>query len=112
MITLNSIGETLKITTSAATNVDWYIAGYARKAGNIKTEFSDNGQITTATTTSIRASTQTEIKESINYMSITNLDAVTSNTVSVLFYDGTNTAQIHKAVLAAGEKLEFIDGWF
>lgn len=102
----------IKVTTSAATNVDWYLAGYERKAGDKKNEFSRDGQITTATTTTLYTSSLSGIKVSMTYFSITNLDAVNPNTITVLYYDGTLTVQVHKAVLAAGEKLEYTDGGF
>jgi len=107
-----SNNNAIKVTTSAATNVDWYLSGYERKAGDTKTEFSRDNQITTATTTTLYTSSAAGIKVTMNYLSITNLDAVNPNTITVIYYDGTLNIQLHKAVLAAGEKLEYVNGGF
>lgn len=115
MITLGnyySNTHKLKLTTSAATQVDFHLSGAERKAGGTITEMSRQDRITTATTTDIVDQNLAGIKTTINYISIKNNDAVTSNTITVLYFDGTNNLELYKTTLAAGERCEYTSGGF
>lgn len=115
MITLgNQFSNThkLKLQTSAAVDIDYYISGYERKAGGIITEFSRQNTISTATITDVVTQTNAGIKTTITYMSVRNTDATTSCDVTVLYYDSSINEELYKVTLAAGERFEYTSGGF
>lgn len=88
------------ITTSSAAGIDVF-AYFRDQNGTLRPFFE---KITTATDTELDISTSSVV---VDFLSIKNIHASTSNTITLKKNDGTNNVDIFKVTLAAGEVLQY-----
>lgn len=106
---LATANQSLRIVTTDAVATDvvaWY-------ADHTSTTFAPNTQatkITTATTTTVVSAPSASTQRQVKNLSIRNVAASGSQTVTVQLLDGATTYEIIKAPLAAGETLRFVEG--
>src|SRR5262247_737501 len=111
MILLADTNDKLQLVTSAAATVD-VVCSYAEYS----TSFALNGlgkqltAITTATTTDILAAPGASTIRNLKQMTVRNKDASVSVDVTLVFDDNGTDYEIHKATLAPGYMLEFVEG--
>lgn len=107
MILLDATTKSLELVTSAATNVD-YLVTYADNTTSAFTPGATDGQITTATTTTILAAPASSTQRTIKLITVLNTSTTTSNSVK-LQYDvsGTNRIISPNFSLGPGESLRY-----
>ncbi len=113
MIILKSTTESLRLITSAVGSTVDYSVSYADITTNTFAPSSNEGKIVTNTTTEILASPLTVTQRQVKLITITNIHASTTTTVTVHKYNtsGGNTYDLTThVVLLAGETLQYIDG--
>lgn len=111
MLVLSSTTDVIRVTLDAAvtTNELEFYASFANKTV-LQEIFDNNIGLTTGTTAvSIVGSPDPSSQRLIDFISIQNTDTVGA-TVTVDFYDGTNTRILFKVTLGIDEKLEYEDG--
>jgi len=99
----------LQLVTSSTADIHYYIS-YKKTATNLETSDSTSGVITTATTTTILNNTTGSAggyNFDVNYLSIVNAHAATSNTIKLVYDNGTNDVELCEVTLLAGERLEY-----
>ena len=110
MLVLSSTSDLLRITTSAASDVEVH-ASWVDLSGSTATPGRTNTvSITTATTTTVVASPASSTYRNVKTLTVTNVHASTSNTISVLLTDGTNVSDLITAVVPAGYSLQYNEG--
>lgn len=99
--------ETLEILTSAAVSVDYFV-NYVDHTTSAATPGQSNGNISTATTTTIVSAPAASTQRQILYMSIRNRSTTASNTITIK-HDTSGTERYigSDIVLAPGETLEY-----
>jgi hypothetical protein len=110
MILLTTTSDVLRIVTSFAADIDVF-ASFIDRNGSTDTPGNQDAAITTATTTSIVSAPGASTYRNVRNISIRNKDAVDGCTVTVQFYDGVNAREVIKATLAAGESMNYEDGY-
>lgn len=107
MILLSTPNDTLELLTGAAVSTDYYIA-YKDEPGGYG---STDGNITTATTTTLLTSRNFAPVRAVKYLSIRNRHASTPQTVTLKFdVSGTERHLTPAITLAAGEMLQYVEG--
>jgi hypothetical protein len=110
MILLKATNETLEIATTSIANIDISVS-YADITTTTFTPSTNEVKIITATTTTIVAAPAASTQRQIKLITICNIHASTSNTVTVdKDISGTNYNLCSATVLLAGETLQYIDG--
>lgn len=109
MILLTSTSDELRLTTSGTPTVDAYSAA-VDLSGSTVTPVRKTTLFSSATTAAIVASPASTTYRTVKFVVIRNRHASTSNDVTVAHYDGTNTSELIKVTLAAGECLEYEEG--
>lgn len=113
MIFLSATTDKIQLVTSAAVTVDVH-ASWTDLASGTVTPGRTNTAITTATTTDIVGSPAASTVRNVNKLNIRNKHASSSVDVTVVFDQNGTDFEFHKATLAAGEVLQYIEGvgWF
>ncbi len=110
MIILSATTETLEILTSAAVSTDYYIS-WADITSSSFTAGQSNGNISTATTTTVVTAPGASTQRQIKFVSIRNRTSTSSQTVTVKHdLSGTERYITADVVLAGGEIFEYNDG--
>ena len=99
-------GADLRITTSAAANVD-VTASYADRATPVAPGGQQTSIASAATTTVVDAPSGTE--RIVRFLSATNTHATTTNAVTVVLRSGGTSYSVMRAVLGPGETLAYTD---
>lgn len=113
-IILDATTKSVRVTTSAATNVDYH-ASYVDVTTTTFTPTESDGQITTATTTPIVSAPASATQRQVKVLTITNTSTTTANTVTALLtVSGTDRRLFPSVTLSAGESLQYEDGqgWY
>jgi len=111
MITLDSTTTTLEALTSAAVNTDYYVA-WADQTTTTFVPGQSNGQITTATTTTIVSAPAASTQRQIKFITIRNRSTTASQTVTLKFdVSATERYITSDVVLQPGEILEYTSGF-
>jgi hypothetical protein len=110
MILLTATSETLELLTTATTSTDYYIA-YVDVTTTTFTPAQSNGNIATATTTTILSAPAASTQRQVKFISIRNRSTVASQTIT-LKHDtsGTERYITSDITIGAGETLEYNDG--
>lgn len=108
MLLLTSPSDRIRLVTDAAVPVDVH-ASYLDSVDDVVTPARQNTAITTATTTEIVLGPASGTR-SVKTIHVRNRHATDPVTVTVQHTDGTTVVQVGEAVLAAGEKLAYVDG--
>lgn len=106
MLLLTSTSDLLKITTSAAGDIQVH-ASYVDVNGTTITPLRTNTLITTATTTTVVGSPAASTQRNVKGLYVTNNSASISQNVAVLHTDGTNQVELMQFVLLPGENLGY-----
>lgn len=107
MILLSTPNDTLELLTAAAVSTDWYIAWEDNIAGLGQS----NGNVATATTTTILQGRTNSPVRQVKYISIVNRHASSTQTVTLKFDVSATERYITPTItLAAGEMLEYVAG--
>lgn len=111
MLLLTTTNESVEVVTGSALNLD-YIVSWADMTTSAFTPGSDDGQITTGTTTTIIAAPAASTQRQVKSISLRNVDTA-ANVVTVQKANAGNTRGWIKVTLAAGEWLHYTDaeGW-
>lgn len=113
-IILDATTKSVRVTTSAATNVDYH-ASYVDVTTTTFTPTETNGQITTATTTPLVSAPASSTQRQVKLLTVTNTSTTTANTITALLtISGTDRRLFPSVTLAAGESLQYEDGqgWY
>ncbi len=110
MILLTNTTEILELLTSAATSTDYYVA-YADITTTAFTPGQSNGNIASATTTTILSAPAASTQRQVKFLSIRNRSTTASQTITIK-HDTSGTERYITAdvTLGAGETLEYNDG--
>lgn len=109
MILLTSTSDKLQVITSSGADIDVH-ATYVDLSGTTVTPSRTNTLITTATTTDIVGSPASSTQRTIKSLFLRNVDATTSNDVTIQHTDGTNVVEFLKFTLLAGYVLHYNEG--
>lgn len=113
MIILSSTTHTLELLTGSAVNVD-YSVDWADITTSAFTPGNSNGQITTATTTTLVSAPAASTQRQIKRISIINISTTTAQTITLKFdVSGTERYISPTITLRPGETYEYLDdaGW-
>lgn len=113
-IILDATGKSVRVTTSAATNVDYH-ASFVDVTTTTFAPTATDGQITTATTTTLVAAPASSTQRQVKLLTVTNTSTSTANAVTALLtVSGTDRRLFPTVTLAAGESLQYEDaqGWY
>lgn len=107
MIVLKNVNDKLRIITSSTADLDVYVGYNVIKTANrnIVNPVSKGNKITTATTTNILTVLSNNDSFYIKTLTVRNIHNSTSNTVSIVYYDGTNSIILFKVTLTAGQSI-------
>jgi hypothetical protein len=112
---LQKHGDAIGMNTSAAGDIDWFVSGHDESCA-LKTPFNEVGTVTTATYTSLasrKGGAAGGWRRNVLFISVFNAHATDANTIEIVFSRSATDRIIHKATLAAGEKIEYSgDGGF
>jgi len=108
MILLPSTSHSLRLTTSSAEAVDYYAAYVDLPASGISTGAAD-GQVTSATDTTIVAAPAASTTRKVQFVVATNVGSA-SNVATVSVVNGANVRRLFAATLQAGESIQYADG--
>ena len=106
MLLLTSTSDLLKITTSAAGDIQVHTS-YVDVNGTTITPLRTNTLITTATTTNIVGSPAVSTQRNVKGLYVTNNSASVSCNVAVSHTDGTNQIELMQFVLLPGENMGY-----
>lgn len=110
MILLTNTTEILELLTSEATSTDYYIS-FVDSTSSAFTPGQSNGNIASATTTTILAAPASSTTRQVKFISIRNRSTTASQTVTIKHdTSGTERYVTADVTLAAGETLEYNDG--
>lgn len=113
MILLDATTKTLEILTTAAVNTDYYIS-YADITTSAFTPAVSDGQITTATTTTVLSAPGASTQRQVKHISITNRSTTTAQGITVKYdVSGTERYLTPSLTLGAGESCQYNNdtGW-
>lgn len=105
MLLLTSTSDLVKVVTSAAGAVAVHASWVDNAAGTITPGRTNTASITSATPTTVVASPASSTQRNVKNLTIRNTHATVSNDVTVQHTDGTNSEDLVKATLLAGETL-------
>jgi hypothetical protein len=113
IILTNAGTDKMQIVTSAAVTVDVHASWVDLASGSV-TPGRTNTAITTAATTDVVATPAASTQRNVKTLNVRNKHASSSVDVTVVFDQNGTDFELHKATLAAGEVLEYIEGigWF
>jgi hypothetical protein len=107
MVILDATTKILELVTSAAVNTDYYVS-YVDITTSAFTPGESDGQITTATTTTILAAPAASTQRQVKYLTVVNRSTSTAQTVSInLDVSGTERKVTPSITLAPGEMLQY-----
>lgn len=109
MLNLVLTTDKLQAITSTAATVDVH-GSFTDISGNVITFGKQNTALASAATTDIVASPQSGIVRNVNTLHFRNKDASLSVDVTVQFNANGTLFELHKATLATGQSLEYIQG--
>lgn len=110
MIILKATTETLEVVTTTIADIDYSIS-YADITTTTFIPSTNEGKITTATTTTVLAAPSASTQRQIKLITIVNRNATTSNTVLVKKdISGTEYFLTAVTTLLAGEVLQYVEG--
>ena len=107
MLILGSTSDLLRVTTSAAGDVDVHASWVDNAAGAITPGRTNTAAITTAVTTTVVGSPAASTYRTVQTMLIRNVHASVANDITVTHTDGTNAQDVYKTTLAAGEAIHY-----
>lgn len=112
MILLTSASDEIRVVTGTAADVDVH-ASYVDFASGVATPDRKNTLITTATTTDVVLAPAASTTRNVKTLIIRNRDSADATDITVIHFDGTNSVELWKSNLAAGEKLVWSEarGW-
>lgn len=99
----------VKLVTSSTADIHYFLS-YLKSSTNHDTPYSTSGVITTATTTTLLDNSTGSaggFSYNVNYISISNAHASASNTIKLVYDNGTNDVELYEVTLLAGERLEY-----
>lgn len=103
---LTSTSDIIKITTSSTADLHVQ-AGWADITTTAFTPGRTNTIITSATTTTVVAAPGASTQRQVKTLRLYNAHATTSNTVTIIHYDGTSNDTVYKHALLAGESISY-----
>lgn len=106
MIILDATTKILELSTSSTSSTDYYIS-WVDITTSAFTPGISNGNITTATTTTIVAAPSASTQRQIKHISIINKGTTTQNVIVKLDVSGTETQITGTISLLAGERLQY-----
>ena len=109
MILLTTTSDKMQLVTGSASSIGVHASWVDNASGTI-TPGKTNTNVTTAATTDIIAAPAASTARNIKSLNIRNTHASNSNTLTAQLFDGTNTFELFKATLAAGEVLVYVEG--
>lgn len=112
MLLLTGTSDLIQVVTGSALALDVH-ASWLDLNGGVVTPGRTNTPISTAATTTAVGSPAASTQRNVQLLSLRNKDASAAQTVTVQHFDGTNTVELMKVILAAGERLQYEDanGW-
>ena len=109
MLILASTSDKIQLVTSVAGDIDVHASWVDKDGETTFTPGRTNTIITTAATTDIVAAPTGTIKRNVQTLSVRNVHATLSNTVTVIHTDGTNAVELESTTLAPGQRLTYDD---
>lgn len=111
MLLLTATTDKLQLVTSAAATVDVHASYMDHTLSTDNVEGGrQNTAISTATTTDIVAAPASGVVRNVKTLHIRNTHASTPTDVTVVFDANATDFELHKATLAAGETLQYVEG--
>lgn len=107
MLNLASTSDLLRVTTSAAADIEVYCAWVDLNGTTVTPGRTNSASITTATTTTVVASPAASTVRNVKHINITNNSASASCVVTVDHTDGTNPVELMSFNLLPGENMIF-----
>jgi len=109
MLLLTSTSDKLQVVTASAVTVDSQ-ASYVDNNGGTITPGRNNENITSNLTTDVVDPPGSGVQRNVQSLILRNKHGSSSNAITVQHYDGTNTVELIKYTLLAGETLQYLDG--
>jgi hypothetical protein len=109
MLLLASTADKIRLTTSAAGDIEVH-SSWVDNAAGVITPGRTNVNPTTATTTDLVASPAASTIRNVKTLNIRNVHANNANTLTVIHTDGTLAMEIFKCSLLAQETLTYVEG--
>ena len=111
MLVLSSTSDLLRVVTTTTADIEVH-ASWVDLSGSTTTPGRTNtAAITSATTTTVVASPASSTYRNVKTLTVTNVHASTSNTVSVILTDGSIVSDLIKTIaLPAGYSLQYNEG--
>jgi hypothetical protein len=109
VLLLASTSDLVRVVTSTAATTDVH-ASYVDLNGSTVTPGRANASISSATTTTVVASPASSTVRNVKLLTVRNVHASLSCTVTVTHYDGTTTVEIYEATLGPGGALSWVEG--
>lgn len=112
MLLLTGTSDLIQVITGSALALDVH-ASWTDLNSGVVSPGRTNTPISTAATTTVVGSPGASTQRNVQQLSLRNKDAGAAQTVTVQHFDGTNTIELVKVILAAGERLQYEDanGW-
>lgn len=113
MITLNATTDSLELATGAAVSTDYHVSyaeGDATGAGATFLLAASNGNVATATTTTVVSAPVSGKSRQIKYATVRNRSTTASQTITVKVDVSATEYHVFAATLQPGEVAEFVDG--
>lgn len=112
MIILDSTTKTLEVTTSSTSSTDYYIS-YADITSSTFTAGDVNGNISTATTTTVLSAPAASTQRQVKFISIVNKGSAAQSITVKIDISGTERVLTPTIILAAGESYSYSQdtGW-
>lgn len=108
-ITLDATTKIIELTTSSTADTDWVVS-WVDATTTAFTPGDAHGTVNTATTTTIVAAPAASTQRGVKSISVFNRHATTTNTVTIKKDVSGTEYHLFKAVLMAGESLQWNDG--
>jgi len=109
MILLAPTTDSLKITTSSATTIEYHIS-YAEHSSSSVTAVETAGSISSATTTTVFSASPAGVKRQVRGINIINTSSFDTVTVTVQIDVSGSATAIFKCILKSGESANFAEG--
>jgi hypothetical protein len=106
---LTGTSDIIRVVTSASGAVAVHASWVDNNSGVITPNRTNTASITGTTTTTVVGSPSSSHQIRVRQLIIRNTHASTTNTVTVQHYDGTNSEDVFKATLLAGESIVYTD---
>lgn len=107
MLNLASTSDLLRVTTSAAADIEVYCAWVDLNGTTVTPGRTNTASITTATTTTVVASPAASTVRNVKHINITNNSSSVSCRVTVDITDGTNPVELMSFILLPDENMIF-----